>query len=194
MLESQGRLEGDYFAWSYRMRDPRVELLFRIAITAFGSRNFKSDGVANLNMGIRVDNEVMRRFYPDAWDHAWHARVLDFSYRVGRDSVASLRAAFHFIREVDVHDGEAVKVFTRDLARRVAQADLDFVIQCRALRSEMEARIRRVRADWGATSLSNGMPPWAAESARLAGSVGLELSTEILPEPALHLSDAGAVR
>ena len=35
MLETQGRLRGDYLAWTYEMRDPRVELLFRIATTAF---------------------------------------------------------------------------------------------------------------------------------------------------------------
>jgi anaerobic magnesium-protoporphyrin IX monomethyl ester cyclase len=63
-LEAQGRLHGDYFAWGYEMRAPRVELLFRIASTAFSSRNFKPDGVHNLNMGIRFDNEVMRFFHP----------------------------------------------------------------------------------------------------------------------------------
>jgi hypothetical protein len=63
-LEAQGRLRGDYFAWGYEMREPRVELLFRIASTAFAARNFKSDGVHNLNMGIRFDNEVMRFFHP----------------------------------------------------------------------------------------------------------------------------------
>ena len=64
MLEPQGRLRGDYLAWTYEMRDPRVELLFRIATTAFYGRNFKPDGLANLNMGIRFDNEVAAPLLP----------------------------------------------------------------------------------------------------------------------------------
>ena len=81
MLERQGRLRGDYLAWTYEMRDSRVELLFRIATTAFYGRNFKPDGLANLNMGVRFDNEVLRRFYAAAWDPVWHERLTAFSRR-----------------------------------------------------------------------------------------------------------------
>ncbi len=61
------------------MRDPRVELLFRIATTAFAARNFKPDGVHNLNMGIRFDNEVVRVFYPEASDPRCHAGLVELS-------------------------------------------------------------------------------------------------------------------
>ncbi|HET6349996.1 MAG TPA: radical SAM protein, partial [Candidatus Krumholzibacteria bacterium] len=49
VLESQGRLRGDYMAWNYQMRNDRVELLFRIALLAFNRRNFDHDGVHTLN-------------------------------------------------------------------------------------------------------------------------------------------------
>ena len=67
------------------MRDPRVEVLFRIAMTAYSARNFRPDGVANLNMGIRGDNELMRRFY----------RAL---LREGRTPAAALRDAQESLR------------------------------------------------------------------------------------------------
>jgi len=183
LLESQGRLRGDYFAWGYEMRAPRVELLFRIASTAFAARNFKPDGVHNLNMGIRFDNEVMRFFYPGAWDPEWHARLRELSREVALHSVRQMRSALAFVRSTDLHDQAAVKGFTLELAREVARADLAFIGRVKALRREMEARIDACGGPLTRHRAHVPMPPWAAESGRLGSSIGLELSTELLPEP-----------
>jgi anaerobic magnesium-protoporphyrin IX monomethyl ester cyclase len=183
LLEAEGRLRGDYLAWGYELRDPRVEILFRIATTAFASRNFKPDGVHNLNMGIRFDNEVMRFFYPRAWDPEWHASLLELSRDAGRHSVARMRSALAFVRSTDLRDATAVKTFALELARELARADLGFIARIKALRREMEAR---VTAQAGAQTPRRPLaaaPPWAAESARLGGSTGRELSTEWLPTP-----------
>jgi hypothetical protein len=183
ILEQQKRLKGDYFAWGYEMRDPRVELLFRIAITAFGARNFKHDGVANLNLGIRFDHQVVRHFFPECRDADLHARLIDFSVRVGHDSVALMRDAHAFVSDADIHDSRLVKAYTLDLARRVARADLAFVTECKALRRELEQRVLARAGDRLGRVWGRGMPPWAAESFRLGSSVGLEVSTEVLPAP-----------
>ena len=183
LLESQGRLHGDYFAWGYEMRAPRVELLFRIASTAFAARNFKPDGVHNLNMGIRFDNEVMRFFYPGAWDAEWQARLLHLSREVALHSVSRMRSALAFVRSTDIHGQASVKGFTLELAREVARADLAFIGRVKTLRREMEARIAACGGSLTRPRAQVAMPPWAAESGRLGSSIGLELSTELLPEP-----------
>ncbi len=137
-LQEQGRLGGDYFAWSYRMRDPRIELLFRIVTTAFHTRNFKHDGAANLNMGLRFDGAVARFFSPDCWDPVIEELLARFSRAMGENSVSLFREAIAFVRETGLHDGEAIKEFTTDLARRVARHDLDFLRQCKTMRKELE--------------------------------------------------------
>lgn len=178
-LESQGRLRGDYLAWSYEMRDPRVELLFRIATTAFFGRNFKSDGVANLNMGVRFDAEVLKRFYPGAWDEALGERLLDLSSAVGHSSVGLLREALAFIESASLADRRGVHAFTLELTRRVNRADLALLGEVKALRRELERRAGLAGA------VASPQPlPWAAETARLGSSVGREASTEVLPAPA----------
>jgi hypothetical protein len=176
-LEREGRLRGDYLAWTYEMRDPRVELLFRVATTAFHGRNFKTDGLANLNMGLRFDAEVLRRFYPEAWDAGFGARLRAFSRALGEDTVLHAREALAFAERVRTSDRAAVHGFTLELARAVARSDLRLLGEVKALRREMEARIGR-RVEAGAGGL-----PWAAETARLASSVGREASTEVLPAP-----------
>lgn len=183
ILERQGRLRGDYLAWGYEMRDPRVEMLFRIAVTAFNARNFKHDGVANLNMGIRFDHEVVHRFYPGCIEPGWLDRVADFSTRVGRDTVAVMRAAHAFAANADVRDSRLVKDFTIELARRIARADLDFVAECRTLRQQLEHNVMTRTGNHIGRARSTGKEPWAGESFRLGSSVGLELSSEALPAP-----------
>jgi anaerobic magnesium-protoporphyrin IX monomethyl ester cyclase len=194
ILELERRLTGNYLAWGYQMRDARVELLFRISSTAFMARNFKPDGVANLNMGLRFDGEMFRRFYPQAWDRAFHDRLQALSRAVGESTTAYLREALAFVCGVGLGDGNqagtyedttAVKRFTLDLARRVARADLKLLGEMKELRREMEGRIRAVGGHGLHNRYGRNMPAWAAESARLGSSVGLEVSTELLPAPGL---------
>jgi len=183
-LEKEGRLRGDYLAWTYEMKDPRVELLFRVCTTAFYGRNFKPDGIANLNMGIRFDAEVLKRFHPDGWDDDYGARLEAFSRGVGTDTVKHVREALAFAREVALDDRAAVHGFTLALARKVSQSDLELLGRVKALRREMEERAGRSNR-----LTSNVLParPWAAETARLGTSVGREISTEVLPAPARRL-------
>ena len=183
MLQAQGRLRGDYLAWTYEMRDPRVELLFRIASSAFHGRNFKPDGLANLNMGIRFDNEVLRRFYPSLWDQDWHASLVGLSRAIGSDSVTRMRDALAFVRDVPLDDRARIKAFTLDMARAVARADLALLAQVRLARRAIEQRVLTAGARVG-RRLGEGMPAWAGESWRLGSSAGRDWSTELLPAPA----------
>jgi len=183
ILEADGRLMGDYLAWNYEIRSPRVELLFRIAVKSFYGRNFKSDGIANLNMGVRFDNEVMRHFYPAAWDRSWDDRLVDFSRRVGENSVRHMREALHFVTEVGLEDYRSVNAFALNLARKVADADLELLKEVKGHRREMEERIAKCGGPTTRDRFGRGMPAWAAETGRLGTSVGREFSSEQLPAP-----------
>jgi len=181
-LESQGRLSGNYLAWNYEMREPRVEMLFRLATTAFFGRNFKSDGVSHLNMGLRFDAEVLRHFYPGAWDAELGARLLRMSRAVGEGSVKMMREAVAFARGASLSDKRGAQAFLLDLTRRVAREDLALLGEVKALRRELERRVGL--AQGRGREFGEGMPAWAAETGRLGSSVGRELSTEVLPAPA----------
>ena len=138
ILERQGRLVGNYLAWNYAMRDSRVEMLFRIASTAFASRNFKCDGAANLNMGIRFDAEVMRRFYPESFPCELDADLKSLSKAISQDSVDQMRRAVEFVSTEDFLDDGLVRGFTIGLARQIATRDLEFVSAIKTKKRLME--------------------------------------------------------
>ena len=138
---------------------------------------------------LRGDNELMRRFYPEAWDKEWHSRVVDYSCRVAFDSIRALRDAHAFVRTEDIRDAARVNAFTVSLARRVARADLAFVAECKALRRELEERVHTRAGRELEPEVGDELPVWAAETRRLGSSLGLEVSTELLPRP-LSLTEA----
>jgi hypothetical protein len=94
-----------------------------------------------------------------------------------------MRRALAFVRSADLRDDAACKAFTLELARDVARADLAFVGRVKAFRREMEARIEAGGGPLARGPIPAAAPPWAAETARLGSSIGLELSTELLPAP-----------
>ena len=159
-LEAEGRLWGDFLGWDYEMRDPRIGLLVRLADTVFQGRNFRSDGIATLNMGLRFDAEVLRRFLPRGWDEELNARMKDFSRRFALDSIEKLRKAAAFCEAVDLSDVAYIRAFTAGLARSTARADLDFLGEARQLQRECS---RRTGLDDYQVISSTGQPTFKYE-------------------------------
>jgi anaerobic magnesium-protoporphyrin IX monomethyl ester cyclase len=141
VLARQERLTGSYMAWGYAMRSAPVEMLFRIASTAFAPRNLKADGVASLNMGLRFDAEVLRHFYPDRGGAAPRRPLEALSREVALDSVAHMRRALEFVSGADLLDDRACRDFTVELARSVAGKDLGFLTAIRSYRRQMEEAV-----------------------------------------------------
>lgn len=139
-LEAEGRLWGNYLAWDYAMKDPRMSLLARMADTVFQGRNFKGDGMASLQMALRFEGEILRRFFPGALDQDFDAGLRDFSRRIALDSVEILREAVAFCEQADLADCNGIRAFTVVLARSLARSDLQFMTEARQIKAELLKR------------------------------------------------------
>jgi len=139
-LLREGRLAGTYFARSYEINDPRAELMFRIVSTSFNHRNFAKDGLAMLNLAVRFDVEILRRFHPTAWDVELHARAVELSGEVGRSSVRFLRGIHTFVRHVELQDHDTIRAFTVDTARAIHRDDFLLYAKMRAFNEELASR------------------------------------------------------
>lgn len=139
MLLKEGRLQGNYLAWNYALRDPQVEMLFRIASVVFSTRNFKCDGIANLNMGIRFDYEVFRRFYPAAAQFGGDMfyRLKQLSSDIAKSSVLHMRNMINFVEVEDIYDDKCVQKFTIETSKAISTQDLAFLIRIKGLKNEM---------------------------------------------------------
>lgn len=120
MLEEQGRLRGNYLASDYDIADPRMEMLFRIVYQAFKDRNFSSDALANLNMSLGYELQLLLHFY-EADDELGEleAETNHMMARINANSLEHLEEAVTFVRAGSWRDSKTCMDFTVELAQKV---------------------------------------------------------------------------
>jgi len=141
-MRDEGRCQGDYLWWSYRIADRAVQEVYEVVRRTFGPRTFGVDCAATRILDDRLRIELARRFVPGDFDPAWREEAVEVTRELGRDSVRALGEILDFVDRRG--GGEADRVaFTGDLAARL-----------RAVEAGLHARMGRlmkvVRAAAGA--------------------------------------------
>jgi len=110
-LEAEGRLEGDYRSYGYRMRDARAEILFRILRVSMHERAMRIESLLNRLISLSFARQLHQRFFPGSTTDELARRVVEVSVETRRDTVRALREALDFVRSVRTDDGQAVQRF-----------------------------------------------------------------------------------
>ncbi len=120
MLQEQGRLRGNYLASDYDIADPRMEMLFRIVYQAFKDRNFAADALANLNMSLGYELQLLLHFCePDPELSEAEAETSAMMRRINENSLGRLTEAVDFVRGGHWKDPRGCMDFTVELAQKV---------------------------------------------------------------------------
>jgi anaerobic magnesium-protoporphyrin IX monomethyl ester cyclase len=122
-LEAEGRLEGDYRSYGYRMRDVRAELLFRILRVSMHERALRIESLLNRLISLSFARQLHERFFPGSASDHLSRRVVDVSLEARRDTVEALREALAFVQTVRPDDETAVRRFAIAQALAVNAAD-----------------------------------------------------------------------
>jgi hypothetical protein len=121
-LRAAGRLEGDYFGFDYRIRDPQVEALHQIANFAFFDRNFTDDGLHYFNMQVDFMYQLLRRFHPELVGEALRADVRNFIKRTNLDTFACLARIYDYASTADPADAPGRWRFAERIRQQVDAA------------------------------------------------------------------------
>jgi hypothetical protein len=144
MLRDEGRLRGNYLASDYDIADQRMEMLFRIVYQAFKDRNFASDALANLNMSLGYEIQLLLHFAEeDAELRDVRACTEDLIRRINENSLARLTEAVDFVKSGRWQDGRGCMDFTVELAQKVNFEGADLhteVLELRRSLQELAAR------------------------------------------------------
>lgn len=122
-LRDEGRLEGDYRSYGYRMRDARAEVMFRILRVSFHERAFAVDSVLNRLISLSFAQQVHDHFYPGKRTDELRAEVQDVMIETRRDTVQRLREVVSFVRGHSITSREAVRRYAVETALDVGAAD-----------------------------------------------------------------------
>ncbi len=124
-LRDAGRLEGDYFGYTYRIADPRCQLAYELFHDVFTPRNFFEDGMNHQAMALDYNLHVLKRFFPQ---------------RVSADLV---RRCDEFIRALNRSNADLLEEVCRLAASPAGAAApagvADFVDSLRRRRAEFDA-------------------------------------------------------
>ena len=122
-LETEGRLEGDYRSYGYRMLDARAEVLFRIIRVSLHERALEIESLLNRLISLSFARQLHERFFPGPETEKLARRIVDIGVEARLDTVHVLREALEFVRSEDVRDAERVRRFAVAQAFRVNAAD-----------------------------------------------------------------------
>jgi hypothetical protein len=122
-LESEGRLEGDYRSYGYRMLDARAEVLFRIMRVSLHERALEIESLLNRLISLSFARQLHERFFPGADTDNLSRQIVDIGVEARLDTVRVLREALDFVRTEDVRNAERVRRFAVGQALRVNSAD-----------------------------------------------------------------------
>jgi anaerobic magnesium-protoporphyrin IX monomethyl ester cyclase len=145
-LAAQDGLSGSYLGYSYRARDDRTELLFRICSSAFRERNFRADGVANRIMSVGYTLRVIERFHPDSVGRVLLARrASELTRAITRDTSELLLEALELVEQHGASDPDRIERETALLGLRIAAADRIWHRELDAFHADADELVERAR-------------------------------------------------
>lgn len=125
-LESEGRLEGDYRSYGYRMRDARAEVMFRVLRVCLHERGLACESLLNRLISLSFARQIHERFFPGPATSTFSEQAMRVGVEARRDTVRVLREVLAFVREVDVRDAAAVRRYAVEQALAIQVRDLAF--------------------------------------------------------------------
>ena len=138
-LREENRLLGDYFGYSYLIRDPRAQCAYEMFRTIFYPRNFAPDGMNHRAMQLDYYFHILRHFYPRRATDKLERRVKNLVAELNRNSAEILEKICATVDESGVLDPAAIDAATGRLAEARSSFDRDMDPHMRSLLD----RIRR---------------------------------------------------
>jgi anaerobic magnesium-protoporphyrin IX monomethyl ester cyclase len=160
-LQSEGRLEGDYRSYGYRMADPRAEVLFRIIRVSLHERALAIESLLNRLISLSFARQLHQRFFPGAASDALAERIMALGVEARADTVRVLREGLAFVREHDVHDAARVRRFAISQALAVNAADAERRRATEELWQHLSLRGATLMAERGVRRRDGALDGWS---------------------------------
>lgn len=139
-LAGEGRLQGTWRSWGYRMRDPRAELMFRILRVSHHERAFAMDSLLNRMISLSFARQLHEHFFPSNATTALGRAIADLGVTVRRDAVATLREALECARSLPLDPPRLAARFAVERGLAIGARDMRWRAQAEALWDHLGVR------------------------------------------------------
>lgn len=145
-LRAEGRLQGDWRAYGYEMRDPRAEMMFRMLRVCFNGRAFHNESLLNNLINLSFTRHVHEALLPGPATDAMSRRVDELVRDVYRDTVDALRDVSGAAARISPDDIDTSRRFAIDTAMAINERDNHFAEELEHIAFLLDARGARIRA------------------------------------------------
>ncbi len=151
-LRSEDRLQGDWRAYGYQMRDPRAEMMFRVLRISFNQRAFHNESLLNNLINLSFTRHVHEALLPGPATAAMSRRVDRLIAEVYRDTVDELRRISAFAAAASLDDIEKSRRFAIETALCLNERDNLWAREVERLAFFLDARGARIRGPFVGTT------------------------------------------
>jgi hypothetical protein len=102
-LRGENRLIGDYFGYTYSIKDPSMQTAFELFRKIFTGRNFDVDGMNMLSMRLDYYYHLMQHFYPQLLTPDLKSETKGMIADLNRNSAILLKSIHDFVIEGGDH-------------------------------------------------------------------------------------------
>jgi radical SAM superfamily enzyme YgiQ (UPF0313 family) len=139
-LLTEGRLEGDYRNYGYRMSDDAAETMFRILRVSMKERAFATSSILNKLISISFARQAHEAFFPGPATCDLSDKVDTLVADVHVDTLEELGRARDFAAKRAIDDVDAIRDFAVAQALRVNRKNAFFYARFRNIWSVLNAR------------------------------------------------------
>lgn len=119
---AEGRLRGSYLGRGYDIEDPRAQLMYDLLLPAVYDRNFGYDGIANRNIGLGYNRQLLKHFHTGRLTRELSADTQRIIEAINGNTIELLERAHAFAGTADREDRAAIDRFGRELRHDSARA------------------------------------------------------------------------
>jgi anaerobic magnesium-protoporphyrin IX monomethyl ester cyclase len=145
-LQREGRLSGDFLAWNYTIADPRVEMLFRLMVTAMRHRHYDSDGLSKQCPMSCYRLAMYKHAMGRQADPVLAEDLRVMVARLNNHSLTLLDDMLRFTLSEDIYDVNRVNDQAADWAGQVNLYDMAAMAEVQDWQVRLEADAVRVAA------------------------------------------------
>jgi len=138
-LREQDRLIGDSFGYTYRIADPRVQLMYEMFRKIFTPRNFDATGANLRAMQIDYYYHILDHFYPERTS-GLRRQVKRRIAALNRNSASLLGEMCRIVDRSPLPDAEVVQSAVEDMTARRAEFDRVWTARVDSLLTTMRTR------------------------------------------------------
>ncbi|CAN5475002.1 hypothetical protein BH09MYX1_BH09MYX1_26230 [soil metagenome] len=141
-LAAEGRLQGNWRSWGYRMRDERAELMFRILRVSLHERALAIDSLLNRLISLSFARQLHSHFFPSAITTEMDRAVTEVGIAARRDTLARLRTMRELVVEAKTFDKKTMLRFAVEQGLEIGRDDMPLRAKTESLWDHYHARGR----------------------------------------------------